>query len=668
MPTILELFHSSGLKDSVKSDTETLVEQEVTGIRVKSAVELNNPLIYGNEAMRIANRSTPVLEDMKKGTEGSPGDGGLIGKGLDKLTGGSVKSLGDVRDKINDKLGIPSNQIPSRIIGQIEGQTSDEPVVLGQNGTDVGKFLKETGGGNPSTLLKQAGGKLIGKAKDKLRGALFGEAPGIGENEAEPAVNVTNNQVTYSDYKKSPEGGDIFSEDPKTALEGSKLDLSRVSPIYGLKRKDNDFFFGSRAGEKQVTSYAFRGRPVSKYSPESDETGYTQGKTKTPMEEVYQLSNGDALNTISPSEEYTLDDTDSFIEYNGTVYKDFIPVWIKRHGDKNKPIVFRAIISGISETTSPDWSSNKFVGNPYAFYMYGGVERNVTFSLKLFASSPVELNGIWDRLKTLTSYAYPKIWGGLTTPPIIQFRLGSIYSGREGFIESLQYTIPDESNWETDGSLGYLPKMIDVSTTIKFLESHGSEERLYDLDISKAAAQAINDERQKSADIEAERTGEQAQEIPKETPVKKVKVGVNQKLGKLKSLASDKAQAAKDKARATIPSEGEDVPIKGQGASVDKLDGKTPTEAKKEKAESKPDPQAVKMVELMFAYYDFKEITRSQLRPDSIEHEENCVATYNWNMVNAIYFKGTPLGYSNLEVEGAVNVEGKEYILSRYAK
>ena len=195
MPTILELFHSSGLKDSVKSDTETLVEQEVTGIRVKSAVELNNPLIYGNEAMRIANRSTPVLEDMKKGTEGSPGDGGLIGKGLDKISGGSVKSLGDVRDKINDKLGIPSNQIPSRIIGQIEGQTSDEPVVLGQNGTEVGKFLKETGGGNPSTLLKQAGGKLIGKAKDKLRGALFGEAPGIGENEAEPAVNVTNNEV-----------------------------------------------------------------------------------------------------------------------------------------------------------------------------------------------------------------------------------------------------------------------------------------------------------------------------------------------------------------------------------------------------------------------------------------------------------------------------------------
>ena len=35
MPTILDLFQSSGLNNSVKSDTETLVEQELTGLRIK---------------------------------------------------------------------------------------------------------------------------------------------------------------------------------------------------------------------------------------------------------------------------------------------------------------------------------------------------------------------------------------------------------------------------------------------------------------------------------------------------------------------------------------------------------------------------------------------------------------------------------------------------------
>ena len=58
MPTILELFQSSGLSNQVKKDTETLVEQELTGIRIKSAVELNNPILYGNESIRIMNRTT----------------------------------------------------------------------------------------------------------------------------------------------------------------------------------------------------------------------------------------------------------------------------------------------------------------------------------------------------------------------------------------------------------------------------------------------------------------------------------------------------------------------------------------------------------------------------------------------------------------------------------
>ena len=77
MPTILELFHSSGLNQSVKSDTETLVEQETTGIRIQSAVELNNPLIYGNEATRIAQRTTDILDEMKSSTSGDTGGGGL---------------------------------------------------------------------------------------------------------------------------------------------------------------------------------------------------------------------------------------------------------------------------------------------------------------------------------------------------------------------------------------------------------------------------------------------------------------------------------------------------------------------------------------------------------------------------------------------------------------
>jgi len=531
MPTIIELFKNKELlfpggstaKGAVKKESETLIEQETSGIRIKSLVDINNPLIYGNEASRIVNKSTPILEDMKNARIALGGDGGLIGKGLDKLTGGKVKSIKDVRDKVNSKLGIPTTQIPSRILGQIRGQASDVPVTLTQNGTEFGKLLKESGG-NPKTILKQGVGKAIGKAKDLLRGALFGKPPVIGDLVAgiEPDVNITTSETPYTLYKKSPEGGDIYSADVKTALEGTKIDLSRVSPIYGLKRKETEGRFGS-------TPYAFQQKiddegkliETNKFSPEKQESTFTAG-ARPEMEEEYRLSNtGDGINTIFPADEYTMED-DAFMKVGETVYKDFIPLWFKKHG-ADKPVVFRAIMSGLSETTSPDWSSNKFVGNPYSFYMYGGVERSISFNIKLFAASTPELSGIWSRLKILTSYAYPTITGGVTTPPIIQFRIGSIYSGKAGFIESLQYTIPDESNWETDKERGgYLPKMVDVSIGIKFIETHGDEERLYDMDISKKAAKGINEGREDEADMEAERTGNAASEVVKEKSKKEI--------------------------------------------------------------------------------------------------------------------------------------------------
>ena len=62
-------------------------------------------------------------------------------------------------------------------------------------------------------------------------------------------------------------------------------------------------------------------------------------------------------------------------------------MWFKKYGSE-KYLVFRSIISGLTESTTPSWSANKFVGNPYAFHIYDGVERGVSFNLKLFVRMP----------------------------------------------------------------------------------------------------------------------------------------------------------------------------------------------------------------------------------------------------------------------------------------
>jgi hypothetical protein len=616
MPSILELFHSSGLKESVKADTETLVEQETSGIRIKSLVELNNPLIYGNEATRIANRSTSDVEEMTTSNGGSGTDGGLIGKGLSKL--GIDGGISGLRDKVNSKLGIPTNAIPTRLLGK-EGFTdlkSTDPVTLdtyGDNGTEIGKFLKQTGGGNPKTIGKQALGKGIGVAKDVLRGALFGEGAEEATNgtNLEYAVEFTDNTNKYTEVKKtqrlvSPDGAQKDLE-KNSKLGGVKL--QSVSPIYGLKRKEED-----RRGWLQGREYGMNSLENSRYSPAEPKRSIVKDVDKdgnptnyfaeTKMESEYRLTTGDGLNTISPADDFTMEDN-AFMKVGEEVYRDFVPLWFKKIG-ATKPLVFRAIISGLTETSTPSWSGNKFIGNPYSFYTYSGVERSVSFNIKLMASSPIELNVIWERLKVLTSYTYPTIYKGLSNPPIIEFRLGSMYVDRVAYVDSLTYTIPDESNWETDGNIGYLPKTIDVALSMKFIESGGAEDRLYDMDISKAAAKTINDARKDEVDAineEAKTRGGKAVAVPQKVTEKKqssvtvLKGKGSSTFGKakdvlksLKGKADDVTTTPADK-EASIPD-----PKAGQSAIVEKLDGKTPIEAIKENESNGMSPKLAKSV------------------------------------------------------------------------
>jgi hypothetical protein len=635
MPSIIELFKNKELlfpggstaNGAVKKESETFIEQELSGIRIKSLVELNNPLIYGNEATRIANRSTSDVEEMTTSNGGSGTDGGLIGKGLSKL--GIDGGISGLRDKVNSKLGIPTNTIPTRLLGK-EGFTdlkSTDPVTLdtyGDNGTEIGKFLKQTGGGNPKTIGKQALGKGIGVAKDVLRGALFGEGAEEATNGAnlEYAVEFTDNTNKYTDVKKtqrlvSPDGAQKDLE-KNSKLGGIKLES--VSPIYGLKRKEED-----RRGWLQGREYGMNSLENSRYSPETDETRFTK-KKDIQMESEYRLTTGDGLNTISPADDFTMEDN-AFMKVGEEVYRDFVPLWFKKIG-ASKPLVFRAIISGLTETSTPSWSSNKFIGNPYSFHMYDGIERSVSFNLKLMAASPVELNVIWERLKILTSYTYPTISAGLTTPPIITFRLGDMYVDREALVDSLTYTIPDESNWETDGAIGYLPKIIDVALSMKFIESVGAEDRLYDMQISKAAVLGINDKRttdKEAIDLEAKtRGGEPVKDVPiKETSKKQSSVTVLKGKGSSAfGKAKDVLKSLKGKADdvTTTPADmasGITDPVSGQSAIVEKLDGKTPIEAIKENQSNGMSPMLAKQVANLLSM-GYEEVPRSAVPADQV--------------------------------------------------
>ena len=590
--TILELFKGSPQDKQVKAERETFLEQETSGIRIGSLVEVNNPLIYGNEATRIALRSTPLVEEMKSKTDGNGGDGGLIGG-----------KISEARNFVNDKLGIPSAQTPTRVVDKIEKLKSSDVIdtdIIGSNGTGFGKFLKDSGGGNPATLGKQALGNGIGLVKDKIRGKLFGKPQTIGEVVGEPTQLDYNNTNPYTkvlndnrDYKK--EGG--------TAEEFTGIDLSLVSPINGTKRKDTNGRFGKSEYAYEDIRYSYRQPtpydPTRTYTRNEDDQ--LNGIVDNSLTKKYGMNNGsDSINLLGSGDYDSLDDYGRALNSSGEVIgEDLVPFNIGKYGSKKTP--FRSIITGISETVSPTWNTNKMLGNPFSFYTYTGVERSVTFVLKIVCYSPLELATNWEKMETLTKMAYPSITkSNLVNPPVIEFRLGDMYYDKVGFIESLTNTIPDNSTWETDGELGYLPKFIDCSITIKFIEDTSVLNSLYGYKKSKAAIDTINEGNDskefKSDSLVSDRAGNgdatlsSRFNIDKPKPIKVNARGIA-KVGNTDIIKPNMSGLAKLGTGGSVitpqaTEEGTSPTIKSQSSISDKLDGKTPSQAIKE-AESK---------------------------------------------------------------------------------
>ena len=173
-----------------------------------------------------------------------------------------------------------------------------------------------------------------------------------------------------------------------------------------------------------------------------------------------------------------------------------LPFYFKDLRDKSY-VFFRAYLQGITENVSPSWTSENYIGRSEPVYIYERAERDISFTLRLFATTQGELSKIYEKMNKLTSMCYPeykedkftaktKEVVGISTkiagtgkvrmkPPLVKFRMGDIYGSANnemtGFLKSISYTIPDNSVWETSRGKK-VPKFIDAS--IGYQVIHGS--------------------------------------------------------------------------------------------------------------------------------------------------------------------------------------------------
>lgn len=168
-------------------------------------------------------------------------------------------------------------------------------------------------------------------------------------------------------------------------------------------------------------------------------------------------------------------DGDSFAGVDGgdlpeviTNNPDFIKFMFKDVVN-NKYLVFRAILDGISDTITPEFNEEKYIGRPDKLYTYSGTERNIQFNFKIYPKTKQELPVLIEKLNYLVGMCYPSYTQSeRMITPFIELTLGDMFNKAPGLLGGLTVTVEDETTWEIDEGLQY-PHFISCACEFKYI-------------------------------------------------------------------------------------------------------------------------------------------------------------------------------------------------------
>lgn len=215
----------------------------------------------------------------------------------------------------------------------------------------------------------------------------------------------------------------------------------------------------------------------------SNKNPYSQNKIEWDKDNVVYVDKIEDDKLIKTLEEYGI--------------KNQVLVLFQKYG-KTTSIPFSGTITGISEDISPEWSNFKYLGSPYKVNRYQGVERSLKFNLKLYYLSPSTKTKMIQKINYLKSLAFPydeiseMTYGDnkqssqyAFAPNLVYLTIGDLYRNLFGYIESLSFSIEDNTTWPTlgiknegagkEGDNYMYPSVMDVSISLKIIENHKTE-------------------------------------------------------------------------------------------------------------------------------------------------------------------------------------------------
>jgi len=136
-------------------------------------------------------------------------------------------------------------------------------------------------------------------------------------------------------------------------------------------------------------------------------------------------------------------------------------------------IVFRAIISSLSDSFNANWNEFQLIGRGDPNYQYQGFSRDLNVDFTVYATDRDEVKPIWRKLNALAGYTAPEYTDdnlGLVGP-WMRITIGDLFNQQPAILKSVSYTLIDgnttwENNIEKDPQMMQTPHKIEVNLTI----------------------------------------------------------------------------------------------------------------------------------------------------------------------------------------------------------
>jgi len=142
---------------------------------------------------------------------------------------------------------------------------------------------------------------------------------------------------------------------------------------------------------------------------------------------------------------------------------------------QNKFVRFRAYLSDMTDTITPDWSKTSYIGRPDQVHNYKGASREFAFTLQFASLSRIGMVPMYQKVNYLYGLCYPHLTKGLPnqavsetmTSPLIKLTVGDWLYKCPGYFSSMTTTIDNDYPWdinleEEPEQVAQLPQIISV--------------------------------------------------------------------------------------------------------------------------------------------------------------------------------------------------------------